>query len=48
MQAPVLEVAASHIIALSTAIAILAFWRYVVRWLTVLASTPIVATRVSV
>ncbi len=44
MQAPVQEVEAAQIIVLLTAIAIVAVWRTVVRWLIVLASTAIIAT----
>jgi hypothetical protein len=43
MQAPV-HAGTTLIIVLMTAIAIVAFWRTVVRWLIVLASTVIIAT----
>jgi hypothetical protein len=44
MQASVQEVEATQIIVLLTAIVIVAFWRTVVRWLIVVASTVIIAT----
>jgi hypothetical protein len=44
MQAPIQEVEATQAIVLLTAIAIVAFWRTVVKWLIVLASTAIIAT----
>ena len=44
MHAPVQEVETAQTIALVTAIAVVAFWRTVVRSLIVVASTAIIAT----
>jgi hypothetical protein len=44
MQSPIQEVEATQIIVLLTAIAIVAFWRIVIKWLIALASTAIIAT----
>jgi hypothetical protein len=44
MQVPVPYVEATQIIVLLTAIAIVVFWRTVVKWLIVVASTAIIAT----
>jgi hypothetical protein len=44
MQALVHEVEAARIAVLLTAIALVAFWRTVLKWLILLASTAIIAT----
>jgi len=44
MQAPVQEAEAIQVMVLLTAIVIVTYWRTLIRWLIVLASTAIIAT----
>jgi hypothetical protein len=43
MQVPVQEIEAAQIAVVLTAVAVVAFWRSVVRWMLLLASTAIIA-----